>query len=192
MFTGEDIDYLQLYDLERYLFETVHHRFHRDNEISAFDFFSIVIWKANRAKSKVANKLRDGQTQNLDEVVRELTRQIATRPDARSRLDYLIVDRQFRLPMATAILCVFYPEEFTVYDIRVCNQLGDYHNIGDLTRFEKIWEKYLEFRSAVVRAAPANLKLRDKDRWLWARSFAEQLQQDIDGWFGGDAEASGA
>jgi len=45
-------DYLEYYDLERYLFENVHQRFHLEHSLGAFDFFSIVIWKANRAKSQ--------------------------------------------------------------------------------------------------------------------------------------------
>jgi hypothetical protein len=31
----------------------------------------------------------------------------------------------------------------------------------------------------VKKAAPAEFKLRDKDRWLWGRSFCEELRQDI-------------
>ena len=51
------LDYLRYYDLETYLFEDVRRRFHAERSLSAFDFFSIVIWKANRAKSKIAHRL---------------------------------------------------------------------------------------------------------------------------------------
>jgi len=44
-------------DLERYIFEEVSPRFESTQRISAFDFFCIVIWKANRAKSRVAARL---------------------------------------------------------------------------------------------------------------------------------------
>jgi hypothetical protein len=70
-------DYRDYYDLERYVSETVRHRFQQDGYLSAFDFFCIVIWKANRAKSKIADKLlRDGPKKytDLDSAVKDLTR----------------------------------------------------------------------------------------------------------------------
>jgi hypothetical protein len=47
-------DYARYYDLESYLFQEVSHRFTSRKPLSAFDFFRIVVWKANRSKSKVA------------------------------------------------------------------------------------------------------------------------------------------
>ena len=38
------------YCLESHLFEDVDRRFHTDHSIGALDSFSLVIWKANRAK----------------------------------------------------------------------------------------------------------------------------------------------
>jgi len=75
------IDFLRYYDLETYLFEDVHHHFHRDGFLSAFDFF--------------------------------------------------------------------------------------------------VWSNYELFRDAVGAAGPEGFSLRDKDRYLWGRSSASQLQQEI-------------
>ena len=50
----EDGGYLEYYNLNDYLFGTVNKRFHENGSIGSFDFFCIVIWKANRAKSKIA------------------------------------------------------------------------------------------------------------------------------------------
>jgi hypothetical protein len=50
-------DYLKYYDLETYLFEDVRQRFHKQGKLDAFDLFSIIIWKANRARSKLAQRL---------------------------------------------------------------------------------------------------------------------------------------
>ena len=41
----------------------------------------------------------------------------------------LIEDWAFRLPMASAILTVLYPDSFTVYDIRVCSELQNHHGV---------------------------------------------------------------
>ena len=62
--------------------------------------------------------------------------------------------------MATAILTVLYPDYFTVYDTRVCNQLGGFSNLGTRS-ISTIWEGYEEFREAVrekaVRTGRADL-----------------------------------
>ena len=50
-------DYLQYYDLESYLFDTVSQRFHKEGRLNAFDLFSIIVWKAERAKSRLAHRL---------------------------------------------------------------------------------------------------------------------------------------
>jgi hypothetical protein len=54
---NQAIDFRTYYDLETYLFETVSPRFAEEHSLTAFDFFCIVIWKANRAKSKIARRL---------------------------------------------------------------------------------------------------------------------------------------
>jgi hypothetical protein len=121
------LDYSRYYDLESYLFVDVHNRFHEEGSVGAFDFFSIVVWKANRAKSKAARRLvsrdPDGRS-DLEAIVRDLTAALRHAPDARERLRILLGDWGFYLPMATSVLSVFWPEEFSVYDIRVCDQLG--------------------------------------------------------------------
>jgi len=100
---------LLYYDLEQYLFKEVHTRFQNEHSIGAFDFFSIVIWKANRAKSKIAAKLLrlDPKNQSgLDPIVRDLTHALFKASHARNRLRILVQDWEFALPMASAILSV--------------------------------------------------------------------------------------
>ena len=79
---------------------------------------------------------------------------------------------------ASAILTVCYPDEFTVYDIRVCGMLGGYRGL-EAVKFERMWEGYQEFMGAVKRKAPAGLSLRDKDRWLWGKSRYEELRNRL-------------
>ncbi|CAN5483920.1 hypothetical protein BH20ACI3_BH20ACI3_39720 [soil metagenome] len=78
------MDYLKYYDLERYLFEDVSKRFQKEHSLSAFDFFSIIIWKANRAKSQIARKLLSRQSpgkRDLESVCRELTAALYKAPN---------------------------------------------------------------------------------------------------------------
>jgi hypothetical protein len=113
------VDFSRYYNLETYLFEDVHSRFHRDGFLSAFDFFSIVIWKANRAKTLIARRLLSrAQTEELDSAVRKLSHSIYLADTMRERLRILLEDWGFHLPMASAILTVLWPDFFTVYDVR--------------------------------------------------------------------------
>ena len=180
------MDYRRFYHLEDYLFDTVRIHFQEQGYLSALDFFCIVIWKANRAKSKIARRLLSKGYGNLDSAVRELTSGIARQTSPKDCLRYLWEDWQFHLPMATAILAVLYPDEFTVYDSRVCDELGNFYDLGNITKFDKLWLRYLEFRKKVEESVPCDLNLRDKDRYLWGKSFYQQLTRDIARGFAGE------
>jgi len=174
-----DRDYSDLYGLENYLFSKVSARFTKTKTLSAFDFFCIVIWKANRAKSKVARRLLDAGFVDLPSAVAELAHDIDKFPEPKERFRVLIQKWRLRLPMASAILTVLYPEEFSVHDTRVCEILGDFASLSDRVNFESLWDGYVTFVDRVHKVGPAGLSLRDKDRWLWGKSVAEQLTRDI-------------
>jgi hypothetical protein len=180
-------DYRNYYssNLEGYLLGPVRDGFQRNGFLSAMDFFCIVIWKANRAKSKIAKRLLDDSKCNsLDEVVRKLTEEISNAKTAEEKMRVLVEKWKFRLPMASAILTILYPEEFTVYDVRVAGAL-DEKNRTELdkldyrTEFQSLWLGYKEFIGWVNKSAPPELPLRDKDRFLWGESFFLQLEKDI-------------
>jgi hypothetical protein len=81
-------DPLRYYDLENYLLGDVRTRFQATGWISAFDFFSIIIWKANRAKSRIAKRLREkdpGNRTALEPIVHDLTRSLHDANDGEAR-----------------------------------------------------------------------------------------------------------
>lgn len=175
------IDYLKYFDREKYLFDDVSSRFHVEHSLGAFDFFSIIIWKANRAKSKIARKLLNKDLKgkhDLESRCRALTKLLYDAPDHKERLRLLINDWGFALPMASAILAVCWPDEFAVYDYRVRDQLKGFAKLNT-TNFEKLWRGYQQYMAGVSKLAPSDLNLRDKDRFLYGRSNAVQLKQDI-------------
>ena len=179
------MDYRDYYDLEGYLFSTVTQRFAHQGFIGAFDLFCIVVWKANRSKSYVARRLiKQSGTNDLEQAARQLTEGIAGQPNARERVRY-VCSREcwgFSLPMGSAILTVLYPDEFTIYDDRVCGQLreyADFFKLKNLTSFDKLWQDYQKFIRAVRQEAPNGLPLRDKDRYLWGKSRHDELKCDI-------------
>ncbi len=173
--------YLEYYDIERYLFSKVNEHFHQDGYLCAFDFFSIVGWKSNRPKGMIREALRE-RCPDLDQAVKSLTSEIDKAGDHENRLKILLDVRGIGLPMATAILTVLYPNHFTVYDTRVCNQLGRFSNLRSRS-IATIWEGYEEFRQAVReeavrRGAPEGLGLRNMDRWLWTLDVVDQLKRE--------------
>ena len=175
--------FVNYYHQEQYLFEVVGPRFHKARVLSAFDFFCIVIWKANRVKSRIAKRLLKIQPKSIEDAVQELTSQIADASCAESRLAVLIEGWGFRIPMASAILTVLYPQEFTIYDVRVCDSLKDFTYLANTTEPSRRWAQYGAYCQAVDDAVKNQLSLRDKDRWLWGKSFFNQLQRDISSGF---------
>lgn len=173
-----EVDYRKLYDLEGYLLGEVANKFKVVGKLDAFDFFCIVIWKANRAKSRVAALLLK-RSSDLEKAVEELTVALAKEQNRKSRMRLLVSDWDFNLPMASAILTVLFGDDYTVYDYRVCDQVGGFQQTQNRTDFEKMWSEYEEYIAAVDRTGPQGHDRRNKDRWLWGKSFSEQLERDI-------------
>lgn len=172
------ISHIKYSDLENYVFTDVHAKFKDNGFLSAFDFFCIVIWKANRAKSKVAKRLLK-HNKNLEEGVKELTNEIFTAENPKRKFEILFTEYGFRLPMASAILTALYPDTFTIYDFRVCETLSDFDKLGDIGNFEKIWEGYKQYIERVTTSEPSSISLREKDKLFWGTSFFNQLTKDI-------------
>jgi hypothetical protein len=180
------IDYLRYFDRELYVFEDVHSHFHTDHSLSAFDFFSIIIWKANRAKSKIASKLLKQDPlgrHDLDAICRDLTASLYS-ASGPNRLRVLVKDWDFALPMASAILAVCWPDEFPVYDYRIRGQIQGFQKINKSWDFERIWTAYEEYKAKVCALMPEEPSLRRKDRYLYGKSNALQLTEDIERLFG--------
>lgn len=176
------IDYSQFYDLESYLFTTVSSRFHSEGRLSAFDFFCIIAWKANRAISKVARRLvpdAERTSDALERAVVSLTSSLYGLPDGESRMHVLLEEWGFRLPIASAVLTVLYPDDFTVYDSRVCDAIGFGHALANKVSFAVLWRGYLEFKAHVQEAAPKGMTLRRKDKYLWGKSFFNDLEAKL-------------
>lgn len=176
------IDYRMYYDLDEYVFGTVCPRFHRDGHLSAFDFFCLVIRHSSRSKPFVINKLLANPHtggKDLEEAAARLTGELFKRPWAKEKLRYLVKEWSFPLSLATAVMSSLYPDQFVIYDPLVCEQLGGFHELATLTDFEAVWKGYAVFKSRLEKTTPASLTLREKDRWLWGRSFFEQLRHDL-------------
>ena len=174
------MDYKKYYYLEEYLFNEVNSTFHKRGFLNAEEFFCIIIWKANRAKSKIAKRIKKKNPDlDLQTIIKSLTKDLHKKKTPKERFLYLFDEWGFRLPMASAILTVLFPSDFTIYDVRVCDMLGKYHNISNKTKSNAVWNDYVKFIESVKKKATNEKTLRDKDRWLWGKSFIEALEKDI-------------
>jgi hypothetical protein len=95
----------------------------------------------------------------------------ATRCSPEERLLLRIEIWGFYLPIASAILTVLWPEDFTVFDIRVCGELayaekGGFARLGNISP-KRIWHRYCAYRKVVESAMPQQGMLRNKDEFLW-------------------------
>jgi len=183
---SEKIDYEQFYDLEHYLFEEVTKFFELNGYLSGVQFYCILIWKADRAKSYNARKiLNKDKSKTFDENVKLLTDEIYGAQSDLERIKILF-DWKFLIATASAILSVLYPERFTVYDYRVveCEELKSFKNL-DTEKPERKAERYLAFIEAVnaLKLEKDFTDLRSKDRYLWGRSRYHSILRDIESGF---------
>jgi hypothetical protein len=174
------MDYLKYYSLEDYLFSDVNCAFHEHGYLTPEQFFSIVIWKANRAKGRIWKKLLKHGT-DLSLVVKTLTQAIHDAEGDDERLSLLLDQRTwgFALPMASAIITVCYPERFTIYDVRVRMEFGIKDFAGRKDQIERYFKQFVPKVKAIT--APHAESLRDKDRYLWGKSSYRDLQKFIQG-----------
>ena len=169
------LDFRKFADLEGYLFSEVHQRFATDGSITPFDFYCILVWKANRAKSKTKKRLVALAKDNFGAAVARISAGLRKANSPQARLRLLMEEWDFLLPTASAVLTVLYPEEFTVYDVRVCDSIDGFHRLGSQLYSVDLWNQFLSFKEAVARKTPKTLSLRDKDRYLWGKSVHEQI-----------------
>lgn len=166
----------RLYDLEGYLFTEVTTRFRQTGTLEPYDFFAIVIWKSNRAKTKI----KQGLTQAGLTVGALMTR-ISEAPTPAAKVETLLQVWGIGLPMASAILSVCYPQEFTVLDYRAWETLQGMGVAGLPARKPVTVDAYLQY-CQVCRAFAAQhkLALRDLDRALWAKSWEEDILKIVE------------
>jgi hypothetical protein len=180
-------DFRKYYNLDALLVGGVSAEFNASGKISPLDFFLILVWKANRKadqqKRRLATKA-NGSFQKAVESIAKCLWELRTSP--KLQMKFLMEDWAFRWPTASAILSVLSPENFTVYDFRVCDELElelegrSFHGLANKRFSDATWKQYQDFVQAVVDVAPHGLSLRDKDRFLWGRSFHREAIAKLD------------
>jgi len=185
-------DYRKYYFLEDYLSGEIRNNFIKNGYLLPEEFFCIIIWKANRRKTKIREKFPKDRIE-LENIIKKITREVYNKHDKngqigneekRRKLEILLKEGSkygFRLSIASAILTILYPEDFTIYDYRVLGQLNaekkEDEKVKDFTYSKDVINKYFQFFVEIEKTRKKhNLTLRDADRYLFGKSFYEDLK----------------
>lgn len=177
-----DEGYLSFYSLNEYLFNDVNKKFVENGSLDAYDFFCIVIWKANRAKSRIAELLLK-KYNTLENASRTITSTLHNENMSDYDRFKFLLEIGFRLPMLSAILTVLFPDRFLVYDYRICSnpEMAEFTKLVSIIKdSQNYWTQYQKYIEAAIVNTPSWMTLRQKDQYLWGRSFAIQLSGDIE------------
>ena len=160
--------FLKYYFLEDYLFNEVSKTFQKNGYLTSEEFFAIVIWKSNRAKTNICRGIEKSK-----KTIRAITSEVFSAKTPEQKLNILISVPNIGIPMASAILTVCYPDDFTVADYRACTSLKNFGEeiVGNPTTKISTYFEYL--KKCKELAQKYDFSLRDFDRILWAKDFYE-------------------
>lgn len=173
------LDPIAYYNPETYLFPELAPRFAETGQLDPAAVYLILDWKAPRARTRHLARLAKLAGGSFDAAVHGIAADLRAAAGPERRLNVLLTKWGFRLPTASAILAVLYPETFTVYDIRVCEALDDFRTLGDRKWSAGTWHEYERFIDAVRTHTPSRLSLRDRDRWLWGKNKRERMTAEL-------------
>ena len=196
-------DYLKYYWLEEYLEKKVQPAFVKNHFLTAEQFFAIIEWKNAKFGKMKLSYLKEEDIRKLTEDI-YVADELSNRHDSKKRrLEILLWEEKengekknrkgIKLATASAILTILYPDEFTVYDIRVRKQLcncGQWKKVqrrkepgkwdpSDITYHENVVEEYFKEYLPAVEKLRNGISLRDCDRALWAKDWHEDLEDFI-------------
>jgi len=149
----------------------VSQNFKTHGHLTPEEFFAIVIWKSNRSKTKVVKGIKKNKIE-IHIITSEVS-EVETREEKLSILHPAIPIPGIGIPIASAILAVCYPNEFTVVDVRALAALKvlGFKIDGDPTTNHSAYFKYLEKCKEL--AQENKVSLRNFDRILWAKNWYE-------------------
>jgi thermostable 8-oxoguanine DNA glycosylase len=150
--------YIQLYDVEKYLFQTVGPSIKKKRFLTFKDFYQICMWKSARPKTKyITNKKR----------IKEISKRALKEGDENKRIKILCELNGVGIPTASAILAITYPEKYAVIDIRCLETLDNLLNIKINKNISvNTWIKYTQIMRTL--AQENNITPRELDMALFA------------------------
>ena len=154
--------------LEEYLFNDIHKNFQKRGWLTPEEFLAIVIWKRSTSKTNITKSIKPS-----GKSVEDITRNVAKAESRETKILILTSIKFIGIAIASAILTVLYPNEFTIIDVRARNSLKRM-SIPVLGNPEENVQDYLDYVDLCkIEAKKLNLSLRDFDRALWGMDIYE-------------------
>jgi hypothetical protein len=159
-------------DLERKLLRETSPRVRERGYLEPFEFFEICEWKSTRTKTLVRR--------NTPDQVTEVSRiAFSCSEDLSPSVLCLLVG--VRIPTASAILSIWDPRRFTVYDVRVCDALPTLDHalltVDSISKAISSYRVYVELTRAVAKSLGISLRDLDKTLWTWDKLGSLGLTQ---------------
>jgi len=111
-------NYLDLYNIEEYLFKVIGPRIRERGFIEFNDFYQICMWKSARQKQ---NYLKNKN------IVKNISRKVFAEKEEPLKMKQLLKLKGVGIPTASAILTIVFPDRYAVIDVRciqMLNKLG--------------------------------------------------------------------
>lgn len=170
--------YAQFANPETNLFPRLSKRFETKPDLSPFELWAILKWKANRATTHHLKRLITMHG-SFGKAAQSIGHAIFDAADPDEKLKAAMEAGGFRLATASALLTVLYPDTFTVYDVRVCDEMKRFHELRYRRFSTDLWNQYAAFKAAVIAATPCASTLREADRYLWGKSWIKDAETDL-------------
>lgn len=165
-------------NVETNLFPKVRARFAIDGTLEPIDLMAILVWKANRAKNMHIKRV--GGPEAFCQNAPKLGAALFNAKGNSERLKVALGEPwRFRLPTATALLTVLFPDDFTIYDVRVCEFIPGFDGLANRRYSEELYVRYTQFKEAVRSAAPCAQTLREADQYLWGLSWIRNTEDTL-------------
>ena len=157
---SSEYDATELSSLEKKIFNQLSPQIAEQGFVSKDQFLEICSWKTTRTHSLVR--------ENSGEDIIEISSQ-AFSCSHHLRIKYLTLLKGVAVPTASAILAVWSPSEFTVYDFRVLSAIGKLeHELLAASPLEVSKMGYLTYlKLACEISEQIKVSLRDLDKCLW-------------------------
>lgn len=110
--------YINLYNIENFLFNTIGSMARKRGYLRFDEFYQICMWKSVRQKQKYINNQNKIKVQNLTKIA-------FNEKDEKQKIKILCKLRGVGIPTASAILTVVFPEKYAIIDIRCLNMLRE-------------------------------------------------------------------
>lgn len=158
--------YLDLYNIEDYLFKVVGLRIREQGFVEFDEFYQICMWKSARQKQ---NYLKNKN------IVKNISKKAFAEENESLKMKQLLELKGIGIPTASAILTIVFPDKYAVIDIRciqMLNKLGI--KIRETVTINR-WLEYLKIMRNL--ACENNLTPRQIDQILFSM-HREMLEQN--------------